>query len=503
METFDWLKPSPLWQQNGRDLLLPDYRDTFRQPQMLAFRSDDFVNEFFAVAAAGDDSAFPIARNDPLMTSNILKLFQPAHGRFYLVAASLCCIRPGFPDRAVRQADEESVYFVLRKQMNGQEYGWVLGPTGPVGWRAVPTNQPILAGEERMPLAFTTCHEGRKLVFGYVPVASREGYPALPSELPGTPVGTDARIMELQSRFTAQLPLIDAVQVDDPQADRDTEETALRLSIYMMLDLWEYLQTYLPAVGQAILDDNTASLDGEAAQLASFLNGEALGGGVSLREALTAIAQDRAALNDLGEDDLPDPFEDETGGVYDYSLRNRNVDTATLEDRVEQALAEADEASGIDEAPVTVPKLRPDTGETFVIRCVYDRPLCREKRYWVSQPSVPFQMASFFDPDAPVRPVRIPLPDMSMSNLRRFKKGVGFIMSPDLQQKINGIGPAQVNMLDSQNLIELGLGFMCTFSIPIITLCAFILLLILVIILHLVFWWIPFFKICLPVPTVE
>jgi hypothetical protein len=92
---------------------------------------------------------------------------------------------------------------------------------------------------------------------------------------------------------------------------------------------------------------------------------------------------------------------------------------------------------------------------------------------------------------------------MSMSNLRRFKKGVGFIMSPDLQQKINGIGPAQVNMLDSQNLIELGLGFMCTFSIPIITLCAFILLLILVIILHLVFWWIPFFKICLPVPTVE
>jgi hypothetical protein len=44
---------------------------------------------------------------------------------------------------------------------------------------------------------------------------------------------------------------------------------------------------------------------------------------------------------------------------------------------------------------------------------------------------------------------------------------------------------------------------MCTFSIPIITLCAFILLLVLVIVLNIVFWWIPFFKICLPVPQVE
>ena len=42
-----------------------------------------------------------------------LKLYQPAHGRFYLVAAHLCCRRYGFPDRGLTAT--ESVGFVLRR----------------------------------------------------------------------------------------------------------------------------------------------------------------------------------------------------------------------------------------------------------------------------------------------------------------------------------------------------------------------------------------------------
>ena len=45
--------------------------------------------------------------------SDDLKLYQPAHGRFYLVAAHLCCRRFGFPDRGLSEA--ESVGFVLRR----------------------------------------------------------------------------------------------------------------------------------------------------------------------------------------------------------------------------------------------------------------------------------------------------------------------------------------------------------------------------------------------------
>ena len=40
----------------------------------------------------------------------------------------------------------------------------------------------------------------------------------------------------------------------------------------------------------------------------------------------------------------------------------------------------------------------------------------------------------------------------------------------------------------------------CSLSIPIITICALILLMIIVSILNIVFFWMPLFKICLPKP---
>lgn len=42
------------------------------------------------------------------------------------------------------------------------------------------------------------------------------------------------------------------------------------------------------------------------------------------------------------------------------------------------------------------------------------------------------------------------------------------------------------------------LGMICSLSIPIITICAMILLMLIVKLLNIVFWWLPLFKICLP-----
>ena len=42
------------------------------------------------------------------------------------------------------------------------------------------------------------------------------------------------------------------------------------------------------------------------------------------------------------------------------------------------------------------------------------------------------------------------------------------------------------------------IGMMCSFSIPIITICALILLMMIVGLLNIVFWWMPFFRICIP-----
>ena len=50
---------------------------------------------------------------------------------------------------------------------------------------------------------------------------------------------------------------------------------------------------------------------------------------------------------------------------------------------------------------------------------------------------------------------------------------------------------------------ELDFGLVCSFSIPIITLCALIVLMIFVILLNLIFFWLPLLRICLPVPKVS
>jgi hypothetical protein len=123
----------------------------------------------------------------------------------------------------------------------------------------------------------------------------------------------------------------------------------------------------------------------------------------------------------------------------------------------------------------------------------------------ISPASQPFQLASYFDPDAPARMTMVALPvDTTPAALRKYPKGVGFMISDQLgqqmkrvqglQQLMNG----QVNQGDSSGY---GLGMICSLSIPIITICAFLVLMIFLILLNIIFFWLPFFKICFPIPT--
>ena len=45
-----------------------------------------------------------------------------------------------------------------------------------------------------------------------------------------------------------------------------------------------------------------------------------------------------------------------------------------------------------------------------------------------------------------------------------------------------------------------GGGTICSFSIPIITICALIVLIVFVMLLNIIFFWLPFLKICFPIP---
>ncbi len=151
----------------------------------------------------------------------------------------------------------------------------------------------------------------------------------------------------------------------------------------------------------------------------------------------------------------------------------------------------------------------------YVMRLVYERPECAPFHGTVvSGATRPFQMAGFFDPDAPARPIRIGLPlDISPAGLRKFDKNAVFMMSDMLC--------GQVDRFKGLGLIDLVLsvlpwpfhkdlsvpdkgpcetGVMCSLSIPIVTLCALILLTIIVSLLDMIFHWLPFFMVCFKLP---
>ena len=90
-EVFDWLKPSPLWQQMALDFRQPD----FFRPQLLEFRSDTFMEDFLAAAGMPKPTPFGTA-GQPAPPGQPLKLFQPIHGCFYLVCGSLVLPRTRF-----------------------------------------------------------------------------------------------------------------------------------------------------------------------------------------------------------------------------------------------------------------------------------------------------------------------------------------------------------------------------------------------------------------------
>ena len=162
----------------------------------------------------------------------------------------------------------------------------------------------------------------------------------------------------------------------------------------------------------------------------------------------------------------------------------------------------------------------------FVIRCVLERSGCGPLHPpTLSDRTEPFQIAGFFDPDAPARPIRIGLPvDVSPAGLRKFDKNTVFMISDALCGQIHrvrsmGLGDLVRSVLPwplhkdlpsgggepcaAKDDPGLSLGLMCSMSIPIITLCALILLIVMVSLLDIVFRWLPYFMLCFPLPSLK
>ncbi|HWF77448.1 MAG TPA: hypothetical protein VN694_09755 [Caulobacteraceae bacterium] len=127
------------------------------------------------------------------------------------------------------------------------------------------------------------------------------------------------------------------------------------------------------------------------------------------------------------------------------------------------------------------------------IRVQHD-PACPPELIW-SDYSEPFRIVPWWDSDGPV--ARISLP--GVGSLKNLKPNVSFEVPSDLGTMLQGDPTKLVNGQGSTSP-DLGIMWLCSFSLPAITICAYIVLSIFIGLFNLVFWWSAWIKICIPIP---
>lgn len=551
-----------------------------------------------------------------------LKLYQPAHQRYYLVTSSLVCATAGFPDRALNPGRYERASFVLRRlfpreggvsdelpamdpaDMSAwEEHAYVQVPAGPA-WRVVSAPGVLRAlGEETLPVFPVGFRDAlghqRRLLAGMIPVAKREAYLGAPREPRNESIPSDdnasdpRRLLFLTDVIAPWKSLIEsndqemrrllppsggvtdaaAFELEKKRLKKEAREKLQTGTWYLLLDLATLLAEHIPRLLTALRSGNDAGLSSQELAVFQLLDGLSLPG---LVNALTSPSETVSGSSLYAANQVAKSFGDALGRITSGQNAQR-LERATSSYRREAAdltdpshwpdflfvVADPDlgpllptivltQAAGEDPLEfklrrldrladllgLALPPLPPgpkpalpanarpgiDPREGwFVIRCVYEQPECGALHPPViSAPTDPFQLAGFFDPDAPARPIRIGLPvDPTPAALRKFDKKTFIVMSDLLCGHIDRV--KQLSLADlvlsvlpwpfhkSLSVPERGpcstaeppglaLGMMCSLSLPIITICALLLLMIMISLLDLIFRWMPYFSICFPLP---
>jgi hypothetical protein len=123
---------------------------------------------------------------------------------------------------------------------------------------------------------------------------------------------------------------------------------------------------------------------------------------------------------------------------------------------------------------------------------------CPPKLIW-SQYSEHFQIAPWHA-TGPRTPAPIVLPDPTSKFMKGATPNCSFQVPGSLMGAMQGTTMSGL-MGGAGGGSGLNLSWICGFNIPLITICAFFVLNIFLGLLNIVFFWLPFIKICIPIPT--
>lgn len=129
-----------------------------------------------------------------------------------------------------------------------------------------------------------------------------------------------------------------------------------------------------------------------------------------------------------------------------------------------------------------------------------ESPTCPPELVW-SHYSDPFRIAPWYATGLRTH-APIPLADPTSDFVKNAKPNCTFQVPGNLMSAMQGTSMSGL-MNGSGGGGGLSLGWICGFNIPLITICAFFVLNIFLSLLNIIFFWLPFIKICIPFPSVS
>lgn len=489
---------------------------------------------------------------------NKVVLRLPVHKSFYVISCEIACNQPGFPAFDIQKIS--SAGFVIRRFAEDGEQSWMIEDDEPLGWEESPTGLrdpdvhrrlcrdgtlhprdlvPTYTGEETHPLhplkVVDEKGKCRTVLFGYVALGGsymhRQNGGGSPFDTPSLQAFSRADGEQLRWPYGYRMRSRKRWLNRYARPIRNGVPTKAFFEMLRMLVNRYHL-------GEVNIEENEALR--QLAQGIYFYdqprgpnnltpenyNDYARDSFIQWRkyslwswlerhfssdknDLVAWIERQEKIIDDAGGIDKNFAFEalPSASGSSDlgYSLYLTAGDARDFRNRLDQRALDLVQNMAKE---IPIPKFQQGKEDIYQIvpfvRVLDDNG--KERIIWADEQtrSEAFRVAAPFDADAS-RPSLIQMP--SLSDLKKgLAKGVGILTPPDtfsLLSALNLKKGASEDVIPSGEPGGLGIQWICSFSLPVITLVAMILLMIMISLLNILFFWLPWVKICLPFPKIK
>jgi hypothetical protein len=493
------------------------------RPTLLQMNSEDFPARFLTDLA--DMAPSPASSITALVTvaGTPVTLYQPVQRIAHLALLDLTCESVGFPRLDPKRVESAGV--VIRRVIRNQgtdDYvsppsAWMKSPDGQFQWQAMtklqerddpdPTKRPLLqsgqpaldqllaqqslatAQSEVFTPAFVAppnaCDAaGHTFVYAVIPTASSDvttNPPAAPQYDPGILASSLPNLLKAGSH-NAPFPdnSVDYRYMSDDYASSHSASALVCFSKSLRLLYTVYGAFQNTPNAQALIAELNKFNVYDSSNVATPM-------GTFYQKAATALLDyDPASGGPAPAITMPhswDPFSDQDAADVLALI------TALLQDRSAMVAA----PMGRYQDASRLYRLR------VFLRVKGHSPECPTQLIW-SKFSDPFRIAAWYE-SAGRSLAPVPLPDPTDRNfLKNAKPNCAFAVPASLMNAITCNTMSGLSSGSPPSCPGIQLNWICGFSIPLITICAFFVLNLFLILLNLVFFWLPFIKICIPFP---